>query len=198
MKEYKRIDRFIEDAIYRFAEWIAADTWQGKERDCVNIFATRFILPAISPDAAITEYSQVRIEGGVPQPVGDHFKRPSATKDLVIWRDPLDVAWDVEWKPTKLPWVILEWKTRRNGSFDSMFDTHDIAWLKAFTEQNSDVFGYTVTVDFRDALREVHFARFKDGDMKLNRRLVKQANANKAVQATGASPVPDPWTLGKK
>ena len=104
MKPYKRIDRFIEAAIYRFAEWISEDKWLGKERDCVNIFASRFILPCVSESSAITEYSQVRIECGVPQPVG--FDRPSAAKDLVIWRGAFDVAWDAEWKPTGIPWVV--------------------------------------------------------------------------------------------
>jgi len=148
--------------------------------DCVNIFASRFILPAVSLGAAISDYSQVRIECGVPQPTGDEFKRPAAAKDLVIWRDPLEVAWNNEWKPKNVPWVIIEWKTRRKGSFDSIFDSHDVGWLHAFTAQNSNVLGYTVT-DFRGGLREVHLARFKDGDMKVNRRLIEQANANKAA-----------------
>ena len=178
MKDYRGIDRFIESSIYTFAEWIAESTWQGKERDCVNIFSTRFILPAVNCISAITDYSQVRIECGVPQPKGELFSRPAAAKDLVIWRDPLDVAWDSEWQPRNIPWVVMEWKTRRKGKFDSMFDSHDVSWLTAFTEQNAKSFGYAVTVDFRDDLREVHFARFKNGIMQGNRRLLEQANAS--------------------
>jgi hypothetical protein len=183
MKDYRRIDRFIESSIYKFAEWIAVSTWQGKERDCVNIFATRFILPAINSNSAITDYSQVRIESGVKQPDGDLFSRPSAAKDLVIWSNPLEVAWDSAWQPKNIPWVVIEWKTRRKGKFDSMFDSHDIRWLEAFTVQNPKSFGYTVTVDFRDNLREVHFARFKDGAMKVNQRLIEQANANRVPES---------------
>lgn len=115
----------------------------------------------------------------MPQPTGDSFTRPSAAKDLVIWRDALEVAWDPEWMPKNMPWVVIEWKTRRKGSFNSMFDSHDVSWLEAFTKQNPKTFGYTVTVDFRDDLREVHFARFKNGTMKVNRRLIEQSNANK-------------------
>jgi len=184
MKDYRRIDRFIESAIYTFAEWIASSTWQGKERDCVNIFATRFILPAVNSTTAIADYAQVRIECGVPQPKGDIFSRPSAAKDLVIWRDPLDVAWDSDWKPANTPWVVIEWKTRRKGKFDSMFDSHDVSWLEAFTAQNPKAYGYTVTVDFRGALRDVHFARFKNGKMKVNQRLIEKSNANKTLRAT--------------
>lgn len=173
MAPYKRIDRFIESAIYRFAGWIGDTQWIGKERDCVNIFATRFVLPTVCVDSAISEYSQVRIECGVPQPA--EFDRPSAAKDLVVWRGPLDVAWDSDWKPSCIPWVVIEWKTRRKGRFNSMFDDHDVDWLKAFTAQNPESFGYAVTVDFRQSARQVHCAKFKKGEMKVRRRLIRPA-----------------------
>jgi len=164
--DFRRIDRFIESAIYNFSDWIGSSTWLGKERDCVNIFATRFILPEVSATSAITDYSQVRIECGVPQPDGKDFVRPAAAKDLVVWRGPLDVAWDSEWKPKSIPWVVIEWKTRRKGRFTSKFDDRDVKWLKAFTAQNPESFGYAVTVDFCKSSREVHCARFKKGEMK--------------------------------
>ena len=173
MKPYRRIDRFIEAAICQFAEWISDSIWLGKERDCVNIFASKFILPSVSESSAVTEYSQVRIECGIPQPVG--FDRPSAAKDLVIWRGALDVAWDPEWKPTGIPWVVIEWKTRRSGRFNSMFDDHDVDWLKAFSAQNPESLGYAVTVDFRQQSRHVHCAKFQAGTMKVKRRVAKQA-----------------------
>ena len=182
MKKYRRIDRFIESAIYNFADWIGGSTWLGKERDCVNIFASRYILPAVSANSAITEYSQVRIECGVPQPEGESFVRPSAAKDLVVWRKPLDVAWDSEWRPKTIPWVVLEWKTRRKGSFNSMFDDHDVEWLTEFTRQNPESFGYAVTVDFCKSARLVHSARFRRGEMKVQRRLAMPRNANKKAK----------------
>lgn len=130
----KRIDRFIDRALFEFAKWLEADGWRGKERDCINLFAMRFLVPNIGPDAAILDAGQIRIEGGVPQPTG--YARPSATKDLVIWRDPLAVAWDSTWKPVHCPWVVMEWKTRRTGKFDVDFDEHDVEWLIKFTSEN--------------------------------------------------------------
>ena len=183
-KSFKRIDRFVEGAIYNFAEWITSSDWQGKERDCVNIFATRFILPDIDVYSAISEYSQVRIECGVPQPKSDAFKRPSAAKDLVIWPEPLDVAWDSEWNPVKNPLVIMEWKTRWKGNFTSMFDDHDTEWLTAFTKQNVNSFGYAVTVDFRDSLREVHLARFRKGNCIINQKLLRKSEQNAGENAS--------------
>ena len=169
MTDYQRIDRFIESAIYNFADWIRDSAWLGKERDCVNIFAARFVLPSIRATSPVTDYSQVRIECGVPQP--DGFDRPSAAKDLVVWHGPLDVAWDSEWKPKCIPWVVIEWKTRRKGRFNSMFDDHDVDWLSSFSRQNPESFGYAVTVDFRKDSRHVHCAKFKKGEMKVRRRL---------------------------
>jgi hypothetical protein len=171
MTQYRRIDRFIEFTIGNFAAWIRDSSWLGKERDCVNVFATRFIRPAVSSKSAITDYSQVRIECGVPQPKHRGYSRPSAAKDLVIWRGPLDVAWDSDWKPVHVPWVVIEWKTRRNGRSNSMFDNHDVRWLKAFSEQQPTSLGYAVTVDFAKGRRQVHCARFSRGQMKVQHRL---------------------------
>ena len=169
MKIRKRIDRFTEDAVVRFARWLAATDWRGKERDCINRFATDFILPAVHPDAAITSYSQVRIECGVPQPVC--FSLPACSKDLVFWRDPLSVAWDENWQPVNIPWVVMEWKTRRKGRFNKMFDDHDIRWLTEFSIQNPESFGYAVTVDFRRTSRLVHCAKVSRGRVRVKRAL---------------------------
>jgi len=176
MRIYKRIDRFLEHAIYQFADWIATSNWIGKKWDCVNLFANTFLLRSVSSEAAITDYGQVRIECGVPQTgfrresdlPETGFQRPSAAKDLVIWRGPLDVAWDSSWEPVNIPWVVLEWKTHRFGRFDmsneqKVFDKHDREWLTRFTEQNPTSFGYAVTVDFRGSKRNVHCAKFRNG-----------------------------------
>lgn len=171
MSQYRRIDHFLESALSEFAQWIRGSKWLGKERDCVNLFATRFILPAVSGASAITDYSQVRIECGVPQPKHQGYDRPSAAKDLVIWRRPLDVAWDSGWKPIRIPWVVIEWKTRRSGRSNSTFDKHDVRWLTAFSEQNPTSLGYAVTVDFSKGRRQVHYARFRRGQRTVRQRL---------------------------
>lgn len=172
MKTRKRIDRFLEDAVVRFADWIAESDWRGKERDCINIFATKFLLPAVSPDAAIKDYSQVRVECGVPQP--PCFNRPSCSKDLVIWRNPLDVAWDANWQPVNVPWVVMEWKTHRKGRFKRMFDKHDLHWLKEFSSLNPDSFGYVVTVDFREKTGTVNCAKISRGRVRIKRSLARR------------------------
>jgi len=170
--KYRRIDRFIEFAISKFAQEIIRNSkWKGKERDCVNLFAARCVLPAVSATSAITDYSQVRIECGVPQPKSKRYKKLAAPKDFVVWRGPLDVAWNADWEPTNIPWVVVEWKTRRNGDFSTLFDPHDKRWLMAFSRQNPKSFGYAVTVDFSKGQRQVHLAKFRQGRMKVRRNL---------------------------
>jgi len=174
MSQYRRIDRFLESAIGKFATWIGESSWLGKERDCVNVFATQFVRPAVSSKSAIKDYSQVRIECGVPQPKNQGYDRLSAAKDLVIWHGPLDVAWDSDWKPVRVPWVVIEWKTRRSGRSNAIFDKHDEQWLKAFSEQNPASYGYAVTVDFSKGRREVHYAKFRHGHMKVRHNVCEQ------------------------
>jgi hypothetical protein len=174
MSQYRRIDRFLESAIGRFATWIGESSWLGKERDCVNVFATQFVRPAVSSKSAIKDYSQVRIECGVPQPKNQGYDRPSAAKDLVIWHGPLDVAWDSNWQPVRVPWVVIEWKTRRSGRSNAIFDKHDEQWLMAFSEQNPASYGYAVTVDFSKGRREVHYAKFRHGHMKVRHNVCEQ------------------------
>ncbi len=171
MTEHRRIDRFLESAISEFATWIRDSSWLGKERDCVNIFATRFVRPAVSTNSAIKDYQQVRIECGVPQPKHKDYDRPSAAKDLVIWRGALDVAWDSDWNPVHAPWIVIEWKTRRRGHSNAMFDKHDVQWLRRFSKQNPESFGYAVTVDFSKGQRHVHCAKFRQGQMKARHHL---------------------------
>lgn len=174
MKQHRRIDRFVEAAIHKFAKRIRDSQWLGKERDCVNMFATHCVLPLVGGKSAVTDYSQVRIECGVPQPKHQGYQRPAAAKDLVIWRGPLDVAWDSDWQPVHIPWVVIEWKTRRSGRSNAMFDKHDKRWLKAFSEQNPASLGYAVTVDFSRGRRQVHYARFRRGHMTVRHSVCEE------------------------
>ncbi len=163
---YKRIDRFIEHNVSRFARWLSESTWRGKEHDCVNMFAMKFLMPCVGRDSAVTEYSQIRIECGVRQPSG--YKKASARKDLVIWRCPLQVAWDARFKPVHTPWVVMEWKTltKGKGKTASHFDKHDTDWLTRFSEENPVSFGYLVAVDFRGTNRLVNCAKLRRGVLR--------------------------------
>lgn len=157
----RRIDRFVDDALQGFAAWYVSSDWLGKERDCVNLFAMKHLGEQVESGAAVEHLSQIRIECAVPQPTG--YKSKSATKDLVIWRDPEETTWNDAWEPVNVPRVVMEWKTRRAASATLDFDPHDVGWLKGFTEQFPGTFGYLVTVCHRRNGRSVAWAKVSGG-----------------------------------
>ena len=164
-----RIDRFIEDALVDFSDWYIKSDWLGKERDCVNMFALNFLAKAIEPGAAISELGQIRIESPVPQP--DGYTKITAAKDLVIWRNSHDTAWDNDWNAPKYPRVVLEWKIKRTGKPPIKFSDHDLNWLLGFTEQYQDTFGYLIRVYDGPHGRAVDWAKIREGTINdTNRR----------------------------
>ena len=164
------MDRYIHEALQAFGKWYTEDdpNWMGKERDCVNIFATRFLMAGIKPDAAIQHREQIRIEGGVVQPSDkDKYPRPSATKDLVVWKEPLDTAWDTNWniKANHAPRAIIEWKTGRSGNPCETFDRHDKDWMEAFTTDHKSTFGFLVATHATKKHRSCMWAMVRSGVM---------------------------------
>ena len=157
----RRIDRFIDDSLTEFAKWYVSSDWLGKERDCVNLYAMRYLAGQVEPGAAVEHLSQIRVECAVPQPEG--YTRKAATKDLVIWRHPEGTTWDDAWQPVNVPRVVMEWKTRRKARAVLDFDTHDMEWLKGFTNQNPGTFGYLVTVCHRKNDRSIAWAKVSKG-----------------------------------
>lgn len=162
----KRMDRYINDAMQAFAVWYVKENpdWLGKERDCVNIFATRFLSAGIETGAAIEDPGQIRIECAVRQP-GDKekFPSPSATKDLVIWDDPLKTTWDPAWSPQHEPRAIMEWKTSRSGRAPKIFDAHDVEWLTEFTLEHPNAFGFLVSTHATEGNRRCMWAMVRKG-----------------------------------
>lgn len=168
VKVRERIDRFIEDALGDFAEWYVDSSWLGKERDCVNMFALNFLAKGIEPGAAVSELGQIRVESPVPQPKG--YSNRSAPKDLVLWSDAYQTAWDRSWNAVNHPKAVLEWKMKRSGRPPAEFDTHDINWLTDFTGAFPDAFGYLVRVYDGPCGRFVDWAKVRRGDIKSTNR----------------------------
>jgi hypothetical protein len=163
-----RIDRFIEDALVEFSEWFTVTNWLGKERDCVNLFVHRFLAKRIEAGAAIADMAQIRIEGSVRQPAG--YQRIAATKDVVIWDDPLSTVWDEGWEPVHSPHVVMEWKVYRTGSYVPIFNSHDTEWLSSFTRECPKAFGYLVQICYDDDRRTVDWSKVAEGGVRHRNR----------------------------
>lgn len=157
----RRIDRFLNEALESMASWLKANTWRGKEHECVNLFAHKFLFDKIEPGAAVECPTQVCIEGALKQPAG--YKNPAARKDLVIWSKPLQTTWSTNWEPVRSPKAVMEWKVFRDRLPGRLFDRHDVEWITSYTEEQPTSFGYLVSVDFASEEPGVFWQQAKQG-----------------------------------
>ena len=158
----KRIDRFLNEALETFSYWLKDHPeWRGKESECVNLFAHKFLFEKIEAGAAIECPTQVGIEVALKQP--KRYKRPASNKDLVIWSKALQTTWSATWEPTHWPRAVIEWKVYRQRFPGRHFHKHDEEWIEAYTQEQVDSFGYVVSVDLTSEKPVVHWKQAKLG-----------------------------------
>ena len=142
----RRIDRFLNEALESFSHFLKTADWRGKERECVNLFAHKFLFDKIEPGAAIECPTQVSIECSLKQPA--QFANRVACKDLVIWQRPLQTTWSKTWEPIHSPKAVMEWKVYRDHLPRAVFNRHDEDWVASYTADQVGSFGYLVSVDY--------------------------------------------------
>jgi len=142
-----QLDRLLRTSLTAFVADATAEQWQGKERDCVNRFAMGYRVAACGKHHFLAHPPRIGVEMAVAQPsrVG---VRPTAPKDLVIWRRPWSTCWDDDENAALAPLAVIEWKVSR-GRKGGRDTTYDEAWLRAFTRANPKSVGYSVAVRFR-------------------------------------------------
>ena len=131
----------IENALKGFSSFLKQGSWRGKENDCVNFFAHKFLAKRVRP------LDRIGIEVGVPQLSGKRRKQ-AVRKDLVIWKRGGQTTWDKNWKAKAVPQAILEWKVKRGPNAQPIISSRDQAWLKAFKSKHRGFIGFCVTVAF--------------------------------------------------
>ena len=160
----QQIDLFLNEALENFSLWLKSNQWRGKEHDCVNLFAHKFLFEKIEFGAAIQNHTQICIECGLKQPKKGNYKKNSARKDLVIWEQPLQNSWSEIWEPVNIPKAVMEWKVKfRTNSPKGNFNSHDDKWIKLYTEEHPDCIGYVVLVDLTSDPRRVEWKHSKQG-----------------------------------
>jgi len=157
----RRIDRFLNEALENFSHWLKSNQWRGKEHDCVNLFAHKFLFEKIEPGAAIQYPTQICIESGLKQ--SKKYKKKSARKDLIIWEHPLQNTWSENWEPVNTPKGVMEWKVSRARFPKAIFDSHDEEWIASYTEENRHTVGYVVSVDLTSDQPKVYWKQSKQG-----------------------------------
>lgn len=115
--------------------------WRGKENDCVNLFAHRFLAKRVR------QIDRIGIEVAVPQLSGKGRKQ-AVRKDLVIWKGSGDTTWGADWRARAVPMAILEWKAKRGPAAKPTISARDRVWLKAFKRKQRGFIGVCVTVTY--------------------------------------------------
>ena len=164
----RRIDRFLNESLEEIGAWLKVNDWRGKEYDCVNLFAHKFLFERIEPGAAIECPTQVSIECSLRQP--ERYARPAARKDLVIWGRPLQNTWSRDWEPVHSPKAVMEWKVFRDRLPRAVFAPHDEEWVAAYTCEQAGLLGYVVSVDFASQERAVYWKQARAGRFSEMRR----------------------------
>ena len=131
----------IAKALKEFASFVRRSRWRGKENDCVNLFAHRFLAEHVRP------IDRIGIEVAVPQLAGKRRKQ-AVRKDLVIWKMSGQTTWGKDWKAMAVPQAILEWKVKRGPAAKASISARDRAWLTRFKRKHREFIGVCVTVAF--------------------------------------------------
>ena len=131
----------IENALKGFSSFLEQAGWRGKENDCVNLFAHRFLAKRIR------SVDRIGIEVAVPQLIGKRRKQ-AVRKDLVIWKRGGQTTWDKNWKAKAVPQAILEWKVKRGPCAKAAISARDRAWLAGFKRKHRGFVGVCVTVAY--------------------------------------------------
>jgi len=163
-EEKMNIRNIVASALGEFEAWLLSYSWRGKENDCVNLFAHRFLAYYIAPDSVLHDLTQIGIEVCVPKPPKVGIK-PAVRKDLVIWREPLMTTWSAEWTAETFPLAIIEWKARRRQSSAPVLSQYDLNWLTNYSPLQPDFTGFCVTVDFTSTTRRVASAIVANGQI---------------------------------
>jgi hypothetical protein len=131
----------IGKTLKEFSAFICDSEWRGKENDCVNLFAHRFLAKRVRP------IDRIGIEVAVPQ-LGGKGRKQAVRKDLVIWKRSGHTTWGTDWKAKAVPQAILEWKVKRAATAKPTISNRDRAWLKAFKSKHRGFTGVCVTVAY--------------------------------------------------
>jgi len=115
--------------------------WRGKENECVNLFAHRFLAKRVRP------IDRIGIEVAVPQ-LGGKGRKQAVRKDLLIWKRGGATTWGADWKAKAVPQVILEWKVKRGPGAKPTISARDREWLKAFKSNHRGFTGVCITVAY--------------------------------------------------
>jgi len=158
------IDNLIERSLQGLAQDGHLAGWYGKERDWVNYFTHRHLMPQCSSSNLVHDCAQICIE--VPVPQSPEYSKPSVCRDIVIWHTPGDTCFAPNGQPSKHPLAIVEWKVHR-PSRRNRDVSHERQWLRTYCEWQPAVFGYAVEVEISSHAAKLTCSSFLAGTEKV-------------------------------
>jgi hypothetical protein len=154
-----KLDQIIARSLRKLAEDTHVRSWCAKEHDWMNYFAHRYLLGECSPRGPLKEAGQIGLDVAVPQPPGCGYDKQSVGRDLVIWPKCGDTCFDVNWKASKHPLAILEWKVHRPG-YPNRRVEHERVWLRNYCKWQPSVIAYAVEINGRCTPTTLDCTRF--------------------------------------
>ena len=157
------IDTLIENSLRSFIEDIFDQSWYGKEREAVSLYALGYLANYCQPQTILYNPTQIGIEVRVPKATG-LGKKAEICKDLVIWPRPGMTCWTKEKRVENYPLAILEWKVNQSRVFND-----DVEWLRAFSVSASTPFtGYALCVDLKQRHFRLSCTKIQEGKTEPN------------------------------
>src|SRR5437867_1079062 len=94
----RELDGVLGHALTTFSQAIHEGRWRGRgEREAVSYFAFGHLVPLCRSGQSLHRPAQIGLEVPVP---GIGEGKSQVCKDVVVWRDPGAVCWDLSGAPT--------------------------------------------------------------------------------------------------
>ncbi len=159
-----QIDQAIRSAATEFVSAVFADSWRGREREAISLFALGYLIRQCRQGTVLYSPTQITVEGAVPG-VPHLNPKGRVNKDLVIWSKPAQTCWDEAWRVACDPLAVLEWKVFRPTTRPATFSKYDLNWLVQFSQRRPNFVGYAVMLDLAHRGSRFAAARVSEGSV---------------------------------
>lgn len=156
------VDELVRESLTSLVADVSSSNWKGREHEVVSRYVIGHLAPRFGRHPLFRRPTQICIHGTVPGVPGRNPKG-RVNKDLQIWPPEYESCWDDDWRPTRVPLAILEWKVFRPRTKRLTMSRYDIDWLRAFSELHEGFVGYAVSLDVAGRDRWLSVTRVASG-----------------------------------
>lgn len=156
-----QLDQILQKSFKDFTALVIKEDLIGREQEMKSFYCSNILLPLCSQNSVLKQYSQIVLEGAVPQvKPTEGYKKGQVNFDMLIWEKPNQVCFDATGKPIRFPLAILEWKVSNawgSGGTRKGYE-EDIAKIRTYTEHfQQPLLGYALWLDHREKTRPIFY-----------------------------------------